>query len=446
MDFDTISQELTKSKLNLPTDFYTISQELKKRKLIFQISSLEILEKMDREPITFYVGFDMTAPSLHLGSSLQLKTICRMVKAGHHAIILFGSFTSRIGDPHGKSKERQVLSPEIIEENKRKIALQVQSLMERSLIGDKKGSVSFMDNNQWLERVKYGEFLSEFAKCMSVNQMIKMESASLRLEQQLHLSLLEFNYMALQAMDFHHLNVHHNCILQMGGSDQWGNIIMGVHLIKSKENTEVFAMTLPLLTTSTGRKMGKTEEGAIWLDHNMCSPYTMWQYLRNMEDGDIVDLLLKLTDLSVEEIDNLSKNENINKMKIILADQVVQWIHGIQSLETIKMEVERKFSGEHSTPSGRIFNIAEIQNSPSAASFNNNIINHLHVEDLLFLTSLVPSKSEARRKILECTVRINGIVCTAMKQTINREMFPQGVLCLEMGKKQRRYIFLQNND
>jgi tyrosyl-tRNA synthetase len=418
---------------------------LTERKLIFQSTSQEIFKIMDREAITFYVGFDMTASSLHLGHCLQLKTICRLVSLGHHGIILFGSFTSRIGDPHGKNKERQVLSAATIEENKKSIKAQVQLLVEKYINKESKGTISFVDNNQWLEGIKYGDFLNDVARFTSVNQMIKIESASVRLAQQLHLSLLEFNYMILQAMDFHHLYINHNCLLQIGGSDQWGNIIMGVNLVQSKENQEVFGITLPLLTTGSGKKMGKTEDGAIWLDGNLCTPYTMWQYLRNVGDNDITDLLLRLSDLSVEEIENLSRDKNINEMKIILADQVVRWIHGEEALRIIKGEIERQFNQANNNNKERIFNIAEIQNSPSAAPFSSNIINNIEVEDLLFLTSLVTSKSEARRKILESAVKINGEICQFTKEKVTMNMFPQGVLCLEMGKKQRRYIFIQNN-
>jgi tyrosyl-tRNA synthetase len=267
-----------------------------------------------------------------------------------------------------------------------------------------------------------------------------LESAAERLNKQLHLSLLEFNYMVLQGIDFYHLYKNYNCTLQISGSDQWGNILMGIDLVHKKLKDTVFGLTIPLLTTSNGKKMGKTEDGAIWIDKNMCSPYNMWQYLRNVDDTDIIDLMYKLSNLHPEEINDLFIKKNINDLKILLADELVQWIHGFESLNQVKEEINRQFNNHQN----KIYSLEEIKNSPSAQGFEKSIINNLELEDLMVLTGLVPSKSEARRKITEKSIFINGNVITEYKTKISTEMFINGVLCLEFGKKHRRYLFLND--
>ena len=411
-----------------------IGQNLIDRKLVFQMTSDVIIDKLNNESLTFYLGFDMTAPSLHLGHILPLKTVDRLIKNGHKAIILLGGFTSQIGDPHGKNEARKVLDEETIRNNKKHISEQIYNLM------DNKENLTILDNNQWLGNLNYNEFLKEYAKYISVNQMIKLESASERLNKQLHLSLLEFNYMVLQGIDFYYLFKNHDCILQISGSDQWGNMLMGVDLIHKKLQETGFGLTVPLLTTSNGKKMGKTEDGAIWLDKNMCSPYNMWQYLRNVDDQDVMDLLTKLSDLSVEEINDLFIKKNINELKVILADELVQWIHSNDDLNQVKEEINRQFNNH----TNKIYSLEEIKNSPSSQGFQKSIINNLELEDLMVLTGLVPSKSEARRKISEKSIFINGEVVTQYKVMISIDMFINGVLCLEFGKKNRRYLFLND--
>jgi tyrosyl-tRNA synthetase len=411
-----------------------IGKNLLDRKLIFQMTSDVILDKLNKESITFYIGFDMTAPSLHLGHILPLKTVNRLIKNGHKAIIILGGFTTQIGDPHGKNEARKILDTETILNNKKYISEQIHRLM------DNEESVTIIDNNEWLGSLSYNDFLKEYARYVSVNQMTKLESAAERLNKQIHLSLLEFNYMVLQGIDFFHLYKHHDCILQLSGSDQWGNMLMGVDLVHKKLKETVFGLTLPLLTTSNGKKMGKTEDGAIWLDKNMCSPYDMWQYLRNVDDNDVLDLLNKLSDISIEEINNLFIKKDINDLKIILADELVQWIHGSDNLSQIKEEINRQFN-KHTN---KIYTLEEIKNSPSAQGFDESIINNLELEDLMVLTGLVISKSEARRKIGENSVFINNELIKEYKIKITTEMFVNGVLCLEFGKKHRRYLFLND--
>jgi tyrosyl-tRNA synthetase len=411
-----------------------IGHELQKRNLIFQSTSDVIFDKLNNESITFYVGFDMTAPSLHLGHSLLLKTINRLVKAGHKAVILLGGFTSKIGDPHGKTEARTMLLSDTIAANMNSITQQFLQLIDNG------GSVTIVNNNDWLSKLSYEDFLIEFSRYVSVNQMVKLETAHQRLSQQIHLSLLEFNYMVLQGIDFLHLYENYNCILQLSGSDQWGNMLMGVDLVQKKLKENIFGITLPLLTTSSGKKMGKTEDGAIWLDGSMCKPYNMWQYLRNLDDKDIIPLLYKMSDLSVEEIQELEIKKDINDLKVILADDIVQWIHGYEAVQAIKNEINRQFNKE----GPQIFNLEEIKLSPSAQGFEKTIINNLELEDLMVLTNLVGSKSEAKRKIAENSVKINGEIIKELKLTITLEMFLNGVLCLELGKKNRRYLFLND--
>lgn len=411
-----------------------IGNDLFQRKLIFNTTSDIIIEKLNKESITFYCGIDMTAPSLHLGHSLILKTIDRLIKNGHKGIIILGGFTSKIGDPHGKNQERNMLDFNTIENNRMAIEKQLYQLMGEN------GSLTIVNNNTWLSQLTYEDFLIDYSRYLSVNQMIKLESASERLNKQLHLSLLEFNYMVLQGIDFFHLHKNYNCILQIGGSDQWGNILMGVDLVQKKLHETVFGLTIPLLVNSNGKKMGKTEDGAIWLNGNMCNPFDMWQYIRNIDDKDVVGFMEKMSDLSVEEINELFIKKDINDLKIIIADEIVQWIHGQEALNVIKQEIKRQFSKE----GPQIFNLEEIKNSPSSQGFDQSIINNLEVEDLMVLTSLVESKSEAKRKILENSVKINGQLIHQIKQKVLIDWFLNGVLCLELGKKNRRYLFLNN--
>ena len=409
-----------------------IGQDLMDRQLVFQNTSDVIIDKLNNESITFYVGFDMTAPSLHLGHTLLLKTINRLVKAGHKAIVILGGFTSKIGDPHGKNESRQILTEDIINEYEASISKQIFKLTDNG------GLVTILNNKKWLKEISYEQFLMDYARYVSVNQMVKLETAHERLSKQLHLSLLEFNYMVLQGMDFLYLYENYNCILQLSGSDQWGNMLMGVDLVQKKLKETIFGLTVPLLTTSSGKKMGKTEEGAVWLDGNMCNPYGMWQYLRNVDDKDVVPLLQKLSDLSLEEIEEMERKKDINELKIILADEMIQWIHGKEALNTIRNEVQRQFN----TAGPQIFDLEEIKNSPSAHGFEKTIINNLEIEDLMVLTNLVPSKSEAKRKITENAVKINGETVNSIKVKVTTHMFLNGVLCLELGKKNRRYLFL----
>jgi tyrosyl-tRNA synthetase len=411
-----------------------IGNNLLERNLIANTTSDIIIDKLNKESITFYCGIDMTAPSLHLGHGLILKTIERLVKNGHKAIIILGGFTSKIGDPHGKNQERNILDNNTIEENRIAIEKQLYKIL------GEKGSITIVNNYNWLSKLTYEDFLIEYGKYLSVNQMIKLETASERLGKQLHLSLLEFNYMVLQGIDFYHLYNNYNCILQIGGSDQWGNILMGIDLVQKKLHETVFGLTIPLLINSNGKKMGKTEDGAIWLDEKMSNPYIMWQYLRNVDDKDVVNLLEKLSNYSVEEINDLFIKKDINDLKIILADEVIEWIHGIDSLNIIKQEIKRQFSKE----GPQIFNLEEIKNSPSSKGLDKSIINNFEIEDLMVLTELVSSKSEAKRKILENAVKINGQLITVIKQKIPIDWFLKGVLCLELGKKHRRYLFLNN--
>lgn len=412
-----------------------IGTELYSRQLIAQLTSDILIDKLNNESITFYIGFDMTARSLHLGHVLLLKIIERLVKNGHKAIILLGGFTSIIGDPTGKTKERSVLEEEEVEENKKFISQQIYRILGNQ------DNITIVNNHDWLSQLSYESFLKEYGKYCSVNQMIKMETASERLHQQLHLSLLEFNYMVLQGIDFYHLYKKYNCILQIGGSDQWGNILMGIDLVQKKSWDTVMGMTVPLLTTANGKKMGKTEDGALWLDKDLCQPYTMWQYLRNLPDDDILPLLLKLTDLSLEEIQQLSIKNNINDLKIILADKLVQWIHGNDIFQNVQKEIQRKFHKNNS----EIFDLEEIKQDPNNIPFETNNLNNFTLEELMMLTfeKIISSKSEAKRKISEKCVRINDQLITEFYQKLTLSHFINGVLCLEIGKNHRKYIFLK---
>lgn len=328
------------------SDFLRILSE---RGFIHQCSDPDGLDKkFQSETVSAYIGFDCTAPSLHVGSLVQIMMLHWMQKCGHRPIVLMGGGTTRVGDPSGKDASRQLLSGEKIEENKdgiRQIFSRFLSFEEKSGEGAKSDAV-MADNADWLLGLHYVDFLREVGRHVSVNQMIQRESVKLRLEREQHLSFLEFNYMVLQAYDFVELNRRYACTLQMGGSDQWGNILSGIELGRKIEEASLFALTTPLLTTSSGAKMGKTADGAVWLNADQLSPYDYWQYWRNTEDADVGRFLKLFTTLPLDEIAKLEALEGVelNEAKKVLATEATTMAHGrdaaLQAEETARRTFE----------------------------------------------------------------------------------------------------------
>ena len=295
-------------------------QELQERGYIHQCTNIEELDKLaSKKKITAYIGFDCTAESLHVGSLIQLMLIRILQKTGHRVIVLLGDGTSKIGDPSGKDKSRQLLDEKEIKNNSQNIKKNIEKF---TIKNNEIKKIKFLYNSLWIDNINYINFLRVYGKNVSVNKMLTMDSISERLKREQPLSFLEFNYMVIQAYDFVQLNNRENCEIQFGGSDQWGNITAGVDLIRRINKKEVFGITTPLITTSSGDKMGKTNKGAIWLSEKLLSSNGYWQFWRNVDDKDVIRFLKIFTDLNTEDINKLKNNSasEINNNKIILAD------------------------------------------------------------------------------------------------------------------------------
>merc|ERR1711991_247375 len=300
-------------------------KEFKDRGLYYQSTDDDGLSShLDKKKIKAYIGFDCTARSLHVGSLLQIMCLRMLQKHGHQPIVLLGRGTTRIGDPSGKDKTRKILSEGEIEKNSKNIERILKKFLDTN---DKNIKPIFVNNYEWLKDLNYISFLRDIGKHFTINKMLTFESVKTRLDREQSLSYMEFNYMILQAYDFLELNKKQNCVLQIGGSDQWGNIVNGVELIKRYSNNQTYGLTTPLITLATGAKMGKTENGAVWLDKKFLSPYDYWQFWRNTDDRDVIKFLNYFTDLSIDKINEI-KNNDINKLKILLANETTSMLHG----------------------------------------------------------------------------------------------------------------------
>ena len=316
-------------------------KEFKERGYFYQCTGEEELSKLlDKEKIKGYIGFDCTAESLHVGSLLQIMCLRLMQKHGHRPIVLLGGGTTRIGDPSGKDKTRKILDEKEIEKNIKNI----EKILKRFLnTKNSKIKPIFVNNYSWLKGLNYISFLRDIGKHFTINKMLTFESVKTRLEREQSLSYMEFNYMILQAYDFLELNKKQNCVLQIGGSDQWGNIVNGTELIKRYSNKQTYGLTTPLITLASGAKMGKTETGAIWLDKNLLSPYDYWQFWRNVDDRDVVKFLKYFTDLEINEIEKI-KDNNINELKILLANEATKMLHGEKEAQYSEKTARETFS------------------------------------------------------------------------------------------------------
>ena len=361
-----------------------------------------------KEQITGYIGFDCTAPSLHVGSLLQIMMLRWLQKTGHKPVALMGGGTTRVGDPTGKDESRKILSAEEIEENKRGI----QQVFAKFLAFGESGNDALMiDNADWLLALNYVAFLREVGRHVSVNQMIQRDSVKLRLEREQHLSFLEFNYMVLQAYDFVELARRHACRLQLGGSDQWGNIVAGVDLGRRMENLELFAFTSPLVTTASGAKMGKTAAGAVWLNAALVSPYQYWQFWRNSEDGDVVRFLKLFTELPLSEIARLAAlaGSEINQAKKVLATEATALLHGRGAAEEAAEAARRTFE------EGALADALPTITLPA-----NELTVGVGVLGLFVRAGLVASNGEARRQIRGGGLRLNDQPAAAIAGGVER--------------------------
>jgi tyrosyl-tRNA synthetase len=403
-------------------------KEFKDRGFFYQCTNeRDLSQLLDKEKINSYIGFDCTAESLHVGSLLQIMCLRLLQKHGHKPIVLLGGGTTRIGDPSGKDKTRTILSEEEIEKNIKNIEKILKNFLDDK---DPKTKPVFVNNYSWLRGLNYISFLRDIGKHFTINKMLSFDSVKTRLEREQSLSYMEFNYMILQAYDFLELNKKENCILQMGGSDQWGNIVNGVELIKRHSNKQAYGLTTPLITLASGAKMGKTESGAVWLDKKFLSPYEYWQFWRNIDDRDVLKFLKIFTDLSIEEIEK-NKVKNINELKIILANKATTMLHGEDEAKKIEETAKKTFS-ENSLGS----------ESPTVSINIKLLDKNFNIVDLIILSKLESSKSEIRRLIKGNGIKINNQLISDEKLIITKQLFINDFIKLSVGKKRHIKINL----
>ena len=403
-------------------------QVLASRGFIHQISNAEGLDsKAVAGPITGYVGFDATAPSLHIGNLLTIMMLRWLQKTGHRPIALMGGGTSKFGDPSGKDASRSLLSNAEIDAN----IASIRTVFSRFIDFD--AGAIMANNADWLDQLQYIPFLRDVGRHFTINKMLTFDSVKLRLDREQPLTFLEFNYMILQAYDFVELNRRHGCILQMGGSDQWGNIVNGIDLGRRLLNTELFALTTPLLTTSSGAKMGKTETGAVWLNQDAMSAYEYWQFWRNCEDGDVGRLLKLFTELTLGEIDRLAalKGQELNEAKKVLATEATALLHGREAAERAAETARRTFEEG-----------ALAETLPTVEIAREKLAAGLGVPAAFVEAGLVASNGEARRLIKGGGLRVNDAAVADERRTLTlRDLTPEGVIKLSLGRK--RHVLLK---
>jgi tyrosyl-tRNA synthetase len=393
-----------------------------------QCTDLQGLDKEAAKGVTGYIGFDMTAPSLHVGNLTQIMFLRRLQQAGGKPIVLLGGGTTRVGDPSGKEEMRQLLSEEQIAKN----AASIRGVFEKFLtFGASTSDAVMVDNSEWLLPLNYIDFLRTVGRHMSVNRMLTMDSVRLRLEREQPMSFIEFNYMILQAYDFVELKKRYGCSLQMGGSDQWGNIVNGVELGRRMESYELFGLTQPLITTSSGAKMGKTAQGAVWLNADMVSPYDYWQYWRNSEDADVGRFLRIFTDLPLNEVVRLERLQGaeINDAKKVLATEATALLHGRQ--EASKAEDAARVTFEQGARSADLPTI-----TVSQAEFDQG----LRVANALAKAGLVASNGEGKRAIASKAASVNDVIVTDEAAVLGVGDFVDGAIKLSFGKKKHALL------
>ncbi len=393
---------------------------LQERGLIAQTTHKdEIRRILGEEKITFYIGFDPTADSLHIGHFMQLIVMKHMQNAGHRPIILLGGGTTMVGDPTGKADMRPMITQEEIQHNADNFKVQMSKFIDFS-----DGKAIMVNNADWLLKQNYVEFLREVGVHFTVNKMLTAECYKSRMEK--GLTFLEFNYMLMQSFDFYKLNKDYGCIMEFGGDDQWSNIIGGIELIRRKESKQAYGMTFTLLTTSEGKKMGKTEKGALWLDPEKVSPYDFYQYWRNVDDKDVIRLLKLVTFLPMEQIAEYEKLEGqeLNKVKCVLAYEVTKMVHGEEAAKAANDAAMAIFSGGSDT-----------SNMPSETISAGDLGDGMNVLDLLLQVNLIPSKGEGRRLIQQNGLTLAGEKVTAIDLMVTPDMFENGELVIKKGKK-----------
>ena len=399
-------------------------QTLTERGFIHQCTDLEALDaQLSAGPVAAYIGFDATADSLHVGSLVQIMTLRWLQKCGHKPVVLIGGGTTQIGDPSFRDASRPLLDDGQIARN----AAGLRQVFSRYLtFGDGPTDAVMVDNALWLDPLRYLPFLRDFGTHFTVNRMLSFDSVRQRLEREQPLTLLEFNYMVLQAFDFLELSRHHACVLQMGGSDQWGNIVNGIELARRIDQRQLFGLTTPLLTTSAGAKMGKTASGAVWLNAEKLSSYAFWQFWRNIEDDDVARFLRLFTELPLDEVHRLGelKGSEINEAKRILATEATRLAHGEEAARDAADTARRAFEdGENAS------------GLPSIGLSQAELDTGVTVAQLLVRAGLSPSKSEVRRLVHNNGARLNGALVQDADAQVGTADLADGALKLTAGKK-----------
>ncbi|AMN42784.1 tyrosine--tRNA ligase [Rhodoplanes sp. Z2-YC6860] len=408
------------------SDFLNVLAE---RGFIHQVSEPDALDQLAKsQPITAYIGYDCTAPSLHIGHLLPTMMLHWLQQTGHRPIALMGGGTTRVGDPSGKDETRRVLTDEVINANLASIRQTFSKFLKFEGAG---GNAIMANNADWLNTLNYIDFLRDVGRHFSVNRMLSFDSVKLRIDRQQELSFLEFNYMILQAYDFVELNKRTGCVLQMGGSDQWGNIVNGIDLGRRMREAQLFALTAPLITTSSGAKMGKTAAGAVWLNADLMSPYQYWQFWRNTEDGDVARFLKLFTVLPLNEIARLAalQGSEINEAKKVLATEATAMMHGRSAADDAANTARQTF--EEGT-------LAE--NLPTIEVASAEMAN-LGVLSAFVRAGLASSNGDARRQIKGGGLRVNDVAVTDEKMMLTAgNLTPEGVIKLSLGRKRHVLI------
>ena len=398
----------------------SVFEVLKERGLIAQMThEEEIKNLLENKKITFYIGFDPTADSLHIGHFMQLVVMKHMQNAGHRPIILLGGGTTMVGDPTGKTDMRPMISREEIQHNADNFKKQMSKFIDFS-----DGKAIMVNNADWLLDLNYVDFLREVGVHFSVNRMLSAECFKARMER--GLSFLEFNYMLMQSYDFYKLHKDYDCIMEFGGDDQWSNIIGGIELIRRKDSKDAYGMTFTLLTTSEGKKMGKTEKGALWLDPEKVTPYEFYQYWRNVDDKDVIRLLKLVTFVPMEEIYEYEKLEGqaLNTVKERLAYEVTKMVHGEEEANKADAAAKAVFGAG-----------ANDENMPTFELSESVLNDGLNIVDLLAVSGLAPSKGEGRRLVQQGGVSIDGNKIDDISYAITKDLFADGKIVVKKGKK-----------
>ena len=399
---------------------------LKERGLIAQVThEEEVRNLLENEKVTFYIGFDPTADSLHVGHFLQMVVMKHMQDAGHRPIALVGGGTGHVGDPSGRTDMRSMMTKETIDYNCEKFKEQLSRVIDFS-----DGKAIMVNNADWLLDLNYIEFLRDIGACFSVNAMLTAECFKQRLEK--GLSFLEFNYMLMQSYDFLMLNRKYDCKLELGGDDQWSNILGGIRLCRKKDQKQTYGMTFTLLTNSEGKKMGKTHSGALWLDPQKTSPYDFYQYWVNVDDADVIKCLKLLTFLPLEEIDKMAeyKDAEINKAKRVLAYEVTKLVHGEEEATKAQEAAMALFGGGSNN-----------ENMPSTEITADDL--GKTILDIMLIAGLIPSKGEGRRLVQQGGVSIDGEKVTDFNMPVEKDLFKNNEIIIKKGKKVFHKIVLK---